>query len=121
MSKSLVLEGLLATVDVLAQLTAQGSVTAPSRVVPAGVTKIKSLFAFSASDGTADGASVTIIELSGPAVLGGSQRIGISGHGATAGQAGSDEMAALAGGIRLLNVDIAVRAGDVINVSAVMA
>lgn len=121
MSKTLLVEGLLATVDTAVQLTAQGSVAAPSRVVPAGVTMIKELIVDSASDGTADGAAIVIVELGGSAVLNGSQRIVAGAHGATAGQAGSDEQANHGARLHLKDVDIEVRAGDVINIGATMA
>ena len=121
MSKTLLVEGELATVDTLTALTTQGSVSAPSRVVPSGYTKIQDIIVVGASDNGADGSGVIIVELSGSAILHGAQRFVVGSHGSTAGQAGSDEQANHGTFLHIKDADIQVRPGDVININAVMA
>jgi len=53
MSRTITVEGDANTVDTRVLLTAQGSVTAPSLVVPAGMTKIKKVMAAASHDGAA--------------------------------------------------------------------
>lgn len=119
--RTLTLEGDLNAIDTRTQLTRQGSVTAPSRQVPTDVKKIASIIVASAADGLADGGGVLFLRFGGNAVLGGEQTICIGGHGCIAVQAGSDAAPNLGSILRLDNVDIEVRPGDVLNVEAEMA
>ena len=54
MSRTLTLEGDINAVDTRVNLTAQGSVTAPSLVVPVGMIKIKNIIAAASHDGAVD-------------------------------------------------------------------
>lgn len=121
MSRTLTVEGDLATVDARTALTTQGSVTAPSLVVPAGVKKIDKIIACAAAEGLADGSAVFLIRLGGPGVLKGEQVIAISAAGRIAVQSGSDAAPQQAHPLVLENVDIDVSASDVIAISAEMA
>lgn len=121
MTKTMTFEGDLATVDAATALTTQGSVTAPSNVIPAGVTKIDSIVAAAGAEGLADGSAVFFIRLGGNGVLGGEQTIMVSAGGRIAVQSGSDAGPSVCEAIVLEDVDIAVRASDTIRVQAEMA
>lgn len=118
MSRTLTVEGDLGTVDARASLTTQGSVTAPSRVVPSGVTKIQGIIAAAAADGSAEGAAVYIVRLGGSAVLGGEQTFVVGGSATNTAQSGSDTAPDLGSKFMLMDADIDVRPGDVINIDA---
>lgn len=120
MSRTLTVEGDLATVDTRTQLTTQGSVTAPSLVVPSGMTKITRIIAAAASEGLADGASVFIVRIGGNAVDRGEQVLVVSASGRIAVQAGSDAAAQVCPLFVLANLDIDVNASDTISISAEM-
>lgn len=121
MTKTLTVEGDVASVDTATNLTTQGSVTAPSLVIPAGVAAIDKIFVAASAEGLADGSAVIFLRLGGSAVLGGEQTIMVAGGGRIAAQAGSDTAPAIC----LANIfeacDIAVRAGDTIRIQAEMA
>lgn len=121
MSRTITVEGDVNAVDTLVRLTAQGSVSAPSLVVPAGMTKIKSIIATAASDQAAAGSVVFFVRLGGNAVLGGEQQIMIGGNGCQLGQAGSDTAPSRMQPFVIDNADIDVRPSDTIDISAEMA
>jgi len=121
MSRTITVEGDIATVDTLSRLTSQGSVTAPSLVVPAGMTKIKSIIASLGSDQAAAGSAVFFIRLGGNAVLGGEQQIVIGGNGGTLPQAVSDTAPCRMLPFVVEDADIDVRPSDTIDISAEMA
>lgn len=118
MSRTFCVEGDITAADTRTQLTTQGSVTAPSSVVPAGMTKIDRVILACTSEGLAAGAQSFFIRLGGNAVLGGEQTIAVSAAGMIAVQAGSDAAPQLMSAIVIDNADIAVRASDTISVSA---
>jgi len=120
-TKTLTLEGDLATVDVATALTTQGSVTAPSVVIPSGVSKIDKVIVAAGAEGLADGSAVFFIRLGGNAVLGGEQTLMVSAGGRIAVQSGSDAGPSVCPAIVLKDLDIAVRASDTIRVQAEMA
>ena len=121
MSRTITVEGDVNVVDTLTRLTAQGSVTAPSLVVPAGMTKIKKLIASGGADGLAAGEIVYLLRLGGNAVLGGEQTIIFGGEGSIAVQLGSDAAPSLGANLILNDVDIDVRPSDTIQISAEIA
>jgi len=90
MTRTLGVEGDVNSADTATQLTAQGSVATPSRLIPAGVTKIVAIHASGAVDFAAFGAAVHIIRLGGDAVQGGQQTFVIGSSGGTDIQSGSD-------------------------------
>lgn len=117
MSKTFTVEGDIASADTKVILTTQGSVTAPSSVVPAGTTMIKHIMVACTSEGLADGKQVFFLRLGGNAVKNGEQTLMISAAGRIAPQAGSDSAPQLMRPIILENVDIAVSASDTIEVA----
>lgn len=121
MAKTLTLEGDLATVDSRTLITTQGSVTAPSLVVPAGTTLIKRIIVAAASDGLAAGSAVFFIRLGGGAVKNGEQTIMVAGAGVIAVQTGSDAAPQFCRALVLDDVDIEVTPSDTITVAAEMA
>lgn len=121
MAKTFTVEGDLATVDARTLLLTQGSVTAPSSVVPSGMKKIVRILAAVAAEGLADGAAVFFIRLGGNAVLRGEQSIMLSAAGRIAVQAGSDAAPQIARLFVLDNADIDVSSSDTITVAAEMA
>lgn len=121
MSRTITLEGDVNAVDTLVRLTAQGSVTAPSLVVPAEMTKIKSIIIAGAADNAAAGSVVHFLRLGGNAVLNGEQQIMFMGTGGQAPQAGSDQAPSNMTPFVVEDADIDVRPSDTIDVAAEMA
>jgi hypothetical protein len=121
MSQTLTAEGDLATVDSRTLLTTQGSVTAPSLVVPSGAHKIVKILASAAAEGLADGSAVFFIRLGGGAVLKGEQVIMVASAGRIAVQAGSDAAPQVGEVFVLENADIDVSPSDNLTIAAEMA
>lgn len=117
MSKTLTLEGDVNSVDTLTRLTAQGSVSAPSRVTPSNANAIDKVLASFGVDGAAEGSGVFVVRLSGPAVKGGEQTVIIGAAGTNTVQAGSDAAVTHPGVFQLQNADIAIEGSEVIDVS----
>ena len=115
--RTFTVEGDLATVDARTLLTTQGSVTAPSPVVPSGVKMISKIIFTAASEGLADGKQVWFLRLGGNAVMNGEQTIAISASGRIAVQSGSDAAPQLMAPVVLEDVDIEVRASDTLTVA----
>lgn len=120
MTRSITVEGDLATVDVAASLTTQGSVTAPSRQVPAGKSKIDSIIVAVAGDGAAQGSGTYALRLGGSGIKNGEQVIIVGAAGNIAVQSGSDQAPISMPAIVLEDVDIEVSPGDTINVQGEM-
>lgn len=118
MSRTFTVEGDITAADTRTALTTQGSVTAPSSVVPSGMKMIDKIIVAATSEGLADGAQSVILRLGGNAVLGGEQVIAVSGLGRIAPQTGSDSAPQLMVAKVLENCDIEVRPSDTISVSA---
>lgn len=116
-SRTFTVEGDISAVDTRTLLTTQGSITAPSSVVPVGVKKIDKIVFACASEGLADGKQTYFLRLGGNAVLGGEQAIVISASGRIAVQAGSDAPVQAMIARVIENVDIAVSASDTITVA----
>lgn len=122
MSRTITVEGDINAVDTRVQLTGQGSVAAPSLVVPAGMTKIKQIIAAASHDGAADdGGALWFLRLGGNAVLGGEQNIVIGAGGNQTVQSGSDASPNVMLPFVLDNVDIDVRPTDTIAIAAEFA
>lgn len=118
MSRTFTVEGDITAADTRTALTTQGSVTAPSSVVPAAMKKIDKIIVAATSEGLADGAQTVIVRLGGNAVLGGEQVIAISALGRIAVQSGSDAAPQLMVAWVLNDADIEVRPSDTISISA---
>lgn len=122
MSRTITVEGDVNTVDSRTLLSAQGSVTAPSLVIPAGMTKIKKIIAAASHDGAADdGGALFFLRLGGSAVLNGEQTIVFGGAGNQTVQSGSDAAPNVMVPFVLDDVDIDVRPSDTISVAAEFA
>lgn len=121
MTRSLTVEGDIASADVATDLTAQGSVTAPSRVIPTGVTKIDKIIVGVAANLAAAGDAGYHIRLGGSAVLGGEQVISVGAQGGQLPQAGSDQGTTHVIRTVLDDVDIAIVASEVIRIQGEMA
>src|SRR3972149_6389991 len=122
MSRTITVEGDVNAVDTRVLLTAQGSVTAPSLVVPAGMTKIKKVIAAASHDGAADdGSALFFLRLGGNAVLNGEQSIVFGAAGNQTVQAGSDAAPNAMTPFVLDDADIQVRPSDTISIAAEFA
>ncbi len=121
MSKTLTVEGDIASVDTLTRLTTQGSVSAPSLVVPSGMRKINKIIVAAASEGLADGASVFVLRLGGNAIAKGEQTVIVSAAGRIAVQTGSDAAPQVCQVFILENADIEVTPSDTLTISGEMA
>lgn len=117
MARTITVEGDLNAVDTRTLLTAQGSVTAPSLVIPAGMTKIKKIIATAAADGLAAGESVHFLRLGGNAVKNGEQVIVFGGEDSQTVQTGSDAAPSLGSYFMLGDVDIDVTPSDTLTIA----
>ena len=121
MSRTLTVEGDLTTADTRHLLTTQGSITAPSLVVPAGMTKIDKIIMSVAGDSAADASTSYVLRLNGGAVKDGEQTIAMGATGFIDVQTGADSNPQV-GRINVMeDVDIAINASDVITIAADVA
>ena len=114
-------EGDLTAVDTLVRLTAQGSVTAPSRLTPPDATMLKRVFFAVSSDGAADGEVNYILRLGGDAIKGGEQSFILAAESfidvATGGDGDGQPM-----GVRMLdNLDLEITPNETLDISLEMA
>lgn len=116
-NKTFTVEGDLATVDSRTLLTTQGSITAPSSVVPSGMKRIDKIVFAASSEGLADGKQVWFLRIGGNAVLNGEQVIAISASGRIAVQAGSDAAPQVCPPIVLEDVQITVNPSDSLTIA----
>lgn len=121
MSKTLTVEGDIAGADTLSRLTTQGSVTAPSLVVPSGMSRIDKIIVSAAAEGLGDGSAVLFLRLGGNAVKGGEQVVMVSAAGRIAVQLGSDAAPQVCSLFVLDNADIEVTPSDTVSISGEMA
>ena len=121
MSKTLTVEGDIGTVDTRTLLTTQGSVTAPSLVVPSGMTKIDKVLVAVGAEGLADGSATFLLRLGGAGVLKGEQVLVAGAGGRIAIQAGSDAAPSVAMVYEFNDVNIDVSASDTISIAGEMA
>jgi hypothetical protein len=121
MSKTLTVEGDITTVDTRTLLTGQGSVTAPSLVVPSGAKVIDQIIVGAGAEGLADGSGVFILRLGGGAIMNGEQVITIGAGARIAVQAGSDAAPQHPQMFIMKDCQIDVSQSDTISVSAEMA
>ena len=121
MSKTLTVEGDITAVDTRTLITTQGSVTAPSLVVPSGAKMIDKILIASGAEGLADGSGVFFLRLGGGAVLNGEQVIVVGAGARIAVQAGSDASPQHAQVFILEDCQIDVSTSDTVTISAEMA
>lgn len=116
--KTLTVEGDVASVDTRTALLSQGSVAAPSMIVPAGFTKIDKIGIAATAEGLANGKQTWFIRLGGNSVLGGEQILPISASGTIAPQAGSDAAPQCMTAVVYEKCDITVSPSDTISIWA---
>lgn len=121
MSKTLTVVGDITTVDSRTLITGQGSVTAPSLVVPSWAKKIDRIIVTAGADGLAAGSAVFFLRLGGNAIQRGEQTVMISAGGVILPQAGSDQAPQYVLPIVIDNCDIDVSPSDTISIAAEMA
>jgi hypothetical protein len=114
-------EGDITAVDTLTRLTSQGSVVAPSRLVPPDATTLKRLVFAVASDAAADGEVSYILRLGGDAIKGGEQSIIIGAESYIDVQAGSDSAHGTMVPVVLDNIDLEVTPNETLDISIEMA
>ncbi len=117
-NKTLLVEGDITTADARTALLTQGSITAPSMLVPAGFTKISKVIVAATSEGLADGSQSWFVRLGGNAVRGGEQLLPIGASGRIAVQSGSDAAPQFVAPYVYENCDIEVSPSDVVSVWA---
>lgn len=117
-NKTFTVEGDIIAADTRTSLVTQGSVTAPSPVVPSTVKKIDKIVFACASEGLAAGAQNWFLRIGGNAVQNGEQVIVMGASGMIAVQTGSDAAPQLVKSYVLEDVNIAVNPSDTLSVSA---
>ena len=120
MSKTLTVEGDIGTVDARTLLTTQGSVTAPSLVVPSGMTKIDKILVAVAAEGLADGSASFLLRLGGSGVLKGEQVLTVGAGARIAVQTGSDAAPSISRVSEFEDVNIDVSPSDTITIAGEM-
>jgi len=121
LTKTLTVEGDIIAADTVTSLTTQGSVSAPSRVVPSGVRKIDKIIVGVAAELAAAGDAGYHITLGGSAVLRGAQKITVGAQGGQTPQTGSDQAPSGVINFVLEDADIDVSPSEVIDIGAEMA
>lgn len=114
-------EGDITAVDTITRLTAQGSVSAPSRLTPPNAKMIKRVIAAVGADCAADGEVSYILRLGGNAVNEGEQEIVLGGESYIDVQAGADPAHGHMTPRIFDNLDIAVSPSDTLDISVEMA
>ncbi len=119
MSRTITVEGDITAADTRVLLTTQGSVTAPSLVVPAGMTKISKIIVAATADSLADdGMFAFFLRLGGSAVLNGESTIFVGGSGSQTVQSGSDAAPQFTSSFVIDDADILVSPSDTISIAA---
>lgn len=118
MSKTITVEGDINTANTLTNITAQGSVAAPSRVTPTKATRIVRVLVASAADQAAEGAAAILVRLGGNAIRGGEQTIICAGLAGNTVVAGSDLPPVYNPLFMLAEADIEVDGSEVIDINA---
>ena len=117
MSKTLTVEGDIAAADTRTLLTTQGSVAAPSLIVPAGVSMIKKIVTAVASNEAADHSTSYILRLNGGAVQDGEQVMAIGASGFIDIESGANTAGQVGIPTVMEEVDIAVNPSDTITIA----
>lgn len=117
MTRTLTVEGDLTALNTVVALTGQGSVAAPSLVIPTGVTRIDKILVACACDNAAAGQRSYIIRLGGAAVLRGEQTLIPASQGGRA-ISTADEPGTYCQGFLWENADIEVSPSEVIRIQA---
>lgn len=118
MSKTLTVEGDINAANTLTNITAQGSVAAPSRITPTNAKKIVAVLVAAAADQLAEGAANILVRLGGNAIRGGEQTIICAGLAGNTVVAGSDLPPVYNPLFMLMDADIEVDGSEVIDINA---
>ena len=118
MSKTLTVEGDVNAANTLTNITAQGSVSAPSRVTPSNAKRITGILVAAAADQLAEGAANILVRLGGNAIRRGEQTIIVAGLAANTVVAGSDLPPVYNPLFMLFDADIEVDPSEVIDIAA---
>jgi len=121
MSKTLTVAGDITAVDTRTLITGQGSVTAPSLVVPSGSKVIDQIIVGVGAEGLAAGSCTFILRLGGGAVMNGEQVISIGAAGTILPQSGSDAAPQHPQLFILKDCQIDVSTSDTVTVAVEMA
>ncbi len=114
-------EGEVTAIDTLTRLTTQGSVSTPSRLTPAGATKIARVIVAVSSDAAADGEVTYLLRLGGNAIQEGEQVIVVGADGFIDVQSGGDPAHGPMVPQILDNLDIGVISTETLDISLEMA
>lgn len=120
MTRTLTVEGDVTAADTATDLTTQGSVTSPSRVIPSDVSRIDKIIVGVAAELSGAGDAGYHITLGGSAVMRGAQKISVGAQGGQTPQTGSDQASSGVINFILENADIEVAPSEVIDVQAEM-
>ncbi len=118
MSKTLTVEGDVNAANTLTNITAQGSVAAPSRVTPSGAKRIVSVLVAAAADQLAEGAANVLVRLGGNAIRRGEQTFIVAGLAGNTVVSGSDLPPVYNPLFMLMNADIEVDGSEVVDINA---
>ena len=118
MSKTLTVEGDVNAANTLTNLTAQGSVSAPSRVTPADAKRIVGILVAAAADQLAEGAANVLVRLGGNAIRRGEQSFIVAGLAGNTVVSGSDLPPVYNPLFMLMDADIEVDGSEVIDINA---
>ena len=114
-------EGDITAVDTLTRLTAQGSVTAPSRLVPPNAKRLTRLIYAVGHDSAADGEVTFHLVLGGDAIKGGEQIITLGGGSFIDVQSGADAGRNYMKAMVLENIDLSVTPNETLDIAMEMA
>ena len=114
-------EGDITAVDTITRLTTQGSITAPSRLVPPDATMLKRVVFAVASDCAADGEVNYLLRLGGDAVKGGEQTIILGANSFVDVQSGADAAHTAMTPMILDNLDLEITPNETLDISVEMA
>ena len=114
-------EGDISAVDTLTRLTAQGSVTSPSRLTPPDAKVLKRIHYAVAADAAADGEVTYILRIGGDAIKGGEQSIIIGAESWIDVASGGDGMGIDMVVMTLDNLDLEITPNETLDISVEMA
>jgi len=114
-------EGDITAVDTLTRLTAQGSVTSPSRLTPPDASILKRVILAISSDAAADGEVSYILRLGGDAIKGGEQAIIVGAESFIDVAAGGDGDGEPVSPMIIDNLDLDITPGETLDISVEMA
>lgn len=110
--------GQITAVDTATNLTAQGSTSSPTRIVPSGVSVIRRIIVGTCADFAASGSATYLLTLSGIGVPGGPHNIIVGAQGGVLPQSGADASSPVPQRLVLDGLNMTVRTGAQIDIQA---